>query len=182
MMARGALIVALGVISFALSGSRCLFAQNAPKSERWAACGVDNTQFETKPDRAGAGPVVPPPGKALVYVIEQMTHWGSTRVNVGVDGRWIAQLSSPSYTSVVMDPGVHHLCAEYEGPAVPRDIDSAILHRLKVQAGKTYYLLYRGVISEGSGEVGFFDLVDEDEGRYALESSQRVTSTIVQKK
>jgi hypothetical protein len=98
-----------------------------------------------------------------------------------VDGQWIAQLSSLTFTSFALDPGVHHLCAVYQGQLASSDIGPTILHRLNVQAGKTYYFLYRGLISAQSQEVGFLDEVDEDEGGFVLQTSQHVTSTVEKK-
>jgi hypothetical protein len=184
-------MVVASLITLTFQGARCIFAQNAPNTTlSTAACGTDDTNFKTKQDGQGAGLTTPPAGKALVYVIEQMAKepGPTTHVNVGADGRWIAQLSSHTFTSLAVDPGVHHLCAVYQGQLAYQGrlglsvVDPTILHRLKAEAGKTYYLLYRGVISASFGEVGFFDEVDEDEGRYALQTSQHVTSTVVAKK
>jgi hypothetical protein len=181
---RRALIVAACSIAFALPGTRCLLAQNAPNADPFAAaCGAEHASFKTKQDGPGTGLTTPPAGKALVYVIEQMPQVGlfTTHVNVGVDGQWIAQLSSLTFTSFALDPGVHHLCAVYQGQLASSDIGPTILHRLNVQAGKTYYFLYRGLISAQSQEVGFLDEVDEDEGGFVLQTSQHVTSTVEKK-
>lgn len=185
MKARRALMVVGGVFSLLLPGARCLFAQNAPNTaSSAAACGTEDANFKTKQDGQSAGLTTPPTGKALVYVIEQMPQVGfyTTHVNFGVDGQWVAQLSSQTFTSFAVDPGVHHLCVVYQGQAASSEIGPTILHRLNVEAGKTYYLLYRGLISKDSEEVGFFDEVDEDEGRYVVQTSEHVTSTVVAKR
>jgi hypothetical protein len=52
---------------------------------------------------------------------------------------------------------------------------------MNVQAGKTYYFPYRGLISAQSQEVGFLDEVDEDEGGFVLQTSEHVTSTVEKK-
>jgi hypothetical protein len=125
----------------------------------------------------------PPAGKALVYVIEEMPGAGlfTTHVKVGLDGTWVSQLESESFASFAVDPGVHHLCAAYQGQLITSAVGAVILHRLNAEAGKTYYLVYRGLInrdSDGSGFVGFFDEVDGDEGRYLLQSSGQITSEV----
>lgn len=183
---RRVLMAVAGVITcaFMFPGAGYVLAQSAPGGNLpSAACGVDHTDIKTKQDVPRAGASAPPAGRALVYVIEQMPELGfyTTHVNVGVDGRWVAQLSSRTFTSLVVDPGVHHLCAAYQGRLASSD-GATILRRLNVEAGKTYYLLYRGLFSKESGELGFFDEVDEDEGQYALQMSQHVTSTVVAKR
>lgn len=120
-----------------------------------------------------------PDGKALVYVIEQMPSMGllSTKVAVGVDGGWVGIMKPQTYVSFTLDPGVHHICAQYQGEAAVGEEGQIILHRLNVEAGKTYYLLYRGIFDRSSGEVAFLDMVDEDEGRYLLQTAEHVIST-----
>jgi hypothetical protein len=180
MNVRSALTILASAITLTLPATRCLLAQSAPNATSpAAACGVDETSFKTKPDRSGTALTTPPAGKALVYVIEQMPQVSlfTTHVNVGVDGQWIAQLSSKTFIGFLVFPGVHHLCVEYQGQLAASDIGPTILHRLNAEAGKTYYLLYRGLISEQTQEVGFFDEVDQDEGSYVLQTSERVTST-----
>lgn len=170
--------------AIALPVARCALAQNTPTAAPLSACGPGKAEFKTSHDQSDGGPTTPPDGKALVYVIEQMPQIGlyTTHVNIGVDGGWIAQLSSKSYTSFIVDPGVHHLCAVYQGQFASSDIGPTILHRLNAEAGKTYYFLYRGLLSKESEEVGFFNEVDEDEGSYALQSSQYLTSTVIKKR
>lgn len=185
MKARRTWVVVGGVISLLLPGARSLFAQTAAgTASPAAACGTDDANFKTKQAGQGAGSMTPPAGKALVYVVEEMPQVGfyTTHVNVGVDGRWVAQLSAQTFASFDIDPGVHHLCVVYQGQAASSEIGPTILHRLNVEAGKTYYLLYRGLISKDSEEVGFFDEVDEDEGRFVLQTAAHVTSTVVAKK
>lgn len=144
------------------------------------ACGTDNTDLKMRRD-GGDTVTTAPANKALVYVIELMPEEGgiTTHVKFGVDGRWIAQLSARTFTSFVAEPGVHHLCARYEGKIAASQIDATILRRLDVEAGKTYYLLYRGFISGNAGQIGLLDLVDEDEGRYALGEADHVQATAV---
>jgi hypothetical protein len=172
---------ATGIILAGLS-ARSLHAQQSASNLRPmpAACGAGDTNFKTTRDTTPFAPIDPPPGKALVYVIEQMPQLGiyTTKVKVGIDGTWLGETQLQSFISFDVDPGVHHLCAMYEGQALSTEMSSAILHRLNVEAGKTYYLLYRGLVSKDSGEVGFFDEVDEDEGRHLLQSSDRMTSVV----
>ena len=127
--------------------------------------------------------MTPPNGKALIYVIELMPggNFLTTHVKIGGDGNWLGQLSGQTFISAPVEPGAHHFCARYQGSVASPALGSTILHRVDAEAGKTYYLLYRGFIARDAGEVGFFDLVDEDEGRYALQSAAHLSATIVKK-
>jgi hypothetical protein len=172
------------VLALAPASAKLLRAQNvAGPGTLASACGVNNTKFKMKPDTLSAGTITPPAGKALIYVIELMPggNFLTTHVKVGADGNWLAQLSGQTFISVAVEPGVHHLCAQYEGSVAASGLGSTVLHRLDAEAGQTYYLLYRGVITKDAGEVGFFNLVDEDEGRYALQSAMHLSATIVKK-
>lgn len=143
-----------------------------------AACGVDNTDFVIKKAAKTGLDAQAPEGKALVYVIEQMPNpvFLTSKVKIGLDGSWIGETERQEFLSFSIDPGVHHLCVAYQGQFAEGEDKGTFLHRLTVEPGKTYYLLYRGLLSKGYGEVGFFSQVDEDEGRYLLQLSQHVTA------
>jgi len=178
-------VVIAVVIGVTLAGARGVMAQGA-----WApsmvdgACGASDTTVKSKTDSMVAAVETPPAGKALVYVIEQMPKvpFLTSHVKVAMDGVWLAQLEASSFTSVYVDPGVHHFCARYQGEAVSSDLGATMLHGVHAEAGKTYYLVYRGVIIKDGGQIGFFDMVDEDEGRYLLEASSHMSSTVTKKK
>ena len=64
------------------------------------------------------------------------------------------------------------------GKVAASQLDATILHRLDAEKGKTYYLLYRGFLTRDAGEVGWFDLVDEDEGQYALQMAEHLAAIV----
>jgi hypothetical protein len=156
------------------TGAQQTSAQGMPAS---ASCGADQPDFSIKKDVSASAVTQPPEGKALVYVVEEMpsTFFLSTTVALGVDGSWIGATKQHSYMSFTLDPGVHPLCAQYQGGAA---VGEPVLRRLNVQGGRVYYLLYRGIFTRSSGEVAFLNEVDEDEGSYLLRSSDRVISTL----
>lgn len=162
-------------------GAQGTSAQVAP-----AACGTGQPSFSLKEDSSDSAVIQPPSaviqppaGKALVYVIEQMPSVPliSTKVAVGVNGKWVGETKPRSYISFAVDPGMNHICATYQGDAAVGEEGKTILRRLNVEAGQTYYLLYRGIFSRNSGEVAFFDEVDEDEGAYLLQTSHHLIAT-----
>lgn len=144
-----------------------------------SACGAGQPNFNVK-DAAVGSPVAPVAAdKAVVYVFEQMPSvlLLSTKVAIGLDGSWVGETKPQSYIRFVAEPGVHHLCAQYQGDAAVGEQGKILLRRLNLEAGHTYYLLYRGIFSRDSGEVAFLDEVDEDEGLYLLQTSNHVIST-----
>jgi hypothetical protein len=141
-------------------------------------CGADNPSFATRKDPADPAAAQPHPEQALVYVIEQMPSapFISTKVRVGIDGKWVGVTEPQTYMTFLLEPGVHHLCTHYQGQLALGEEGGTILHRLNLEAGKIYYILYRGLFIKDSGEVAFLDQVDADEGRMLLQMSDHVTS------
>jgi hypothetical protein len=165
----------------------CLFlalAANAqqPASNPLAACGTTNANFTVKSQTASSIPNQPPPGKALVYVIETMDNealFATTKVNLGLDGNWIAATNANTHISFIVDPGAHHLCAAYQGHAVSMDDEGhTLLLHLDAQAGHTYYLRYHALFLKDSPGIALFDLADEDEGLFLIQRTQQATSTL----
>jgi hypothetical protein len=117
--------VALLVILFSVS----LFAQDQSAiTAAEAACGAKETQFDAKQDTIHHPTPQPEPGKALVYVIEDLgqcpgcapnSYAWSTGVEdaltrVGVNGAWVGANRGSSYIAFSIDPGDHHLCANWQ--------------------------------------------------------------------
>jgi len=144
-----------------------------------AACGPDRANFTVTKDAVQPGPARVPKDKAMVYVIEAMPKVPivTTKVNIGLDGRWIGATQAEGFLNVVLDPGVHHMCAVYQGHAEGMDEEGrTLLLHLNVEAGKTYYLRYHALFLKDDPGIAFFEPVDADEGQFLLQRSQRVTS------
>jgi hypothetical protein len=159
--------------------TQCAWGQQSAVNPITAACGPDRTDFSVTKDAVQPAPVQAPPDKALVYVIETMPKIPlvTSKVNIGVDSRWIGETQAYGFLSVVLDPGEHHLCAVYQGHAQASDVEGrTLLLHLNVEAGKTYYLRYHGIIVKDSGLVSFFELVDSDEGLLLLQRSDHIAS------
>jgi hypothetical protein len=171
--------------------SACLFLALAtnpstaqqPAPNPLAACGATPANFSIKHASPAATPLQPPSGKALVYFLETMPTTEPTffteKVNIGLDGSWISATDADTYISFSVDPGVHHLCAVYQGEAGPMDnLDQTLLLHLNAKAGQTYYLRYQAFFLRGATGVAFFNPTDEDEGRLLLQRSQRAISKL----
>ena len=88
-----------------------------------AACGAGPANYDVKHDPTPSTTQSVPPGKALVYIIEMMPDYPfvTKKVNIGLDGTWLGATDAQSYMSFAIDPGVHHLCAVYQGHAATID-------------------------------------------------------------
>jgi hypothetical protein len=145
-----------------------------------AACGAQPANYSVKHVTGSSVPMQPSPGKAIVYIIETMPGIPTitNKVNIGLDGHWLGATDRGTYISFVVDPGVHHLCAAYQGKAASMQQDDQILlFHLDAKAGKTYYLHYHALYAQVGG-VAFFDKVNEDEGQYLLLNSQQAVSKL----
>jgi hypothetical protein len=62
----------------------------------------------------------PPPGKALLVVFREGFVAKRAGLNLFLDGRSFAQLTSPRFTSVIIPPGAHNLSCGFAGLAGPQ--------------------------------------------------------------
>jgi hypothetical protein len=162
-------------------GSVPLHSQQAPANAAAAACGSTAANYAVKHDTTPFVLTPVPPDKALVYFIESMPSYPivTTKVNIGLDGQWLGATDAQSHTSFTVDPGVHHLCAVYQGHAAGMDPEGqTLLLHLDAEAGRTYYLRYHALFLKESPGVAFFEPVDEDEGLLLLERTEGSTSAL----
>jgi hypothetical protein len=90
------------------------FAQNGSVP---ASCGPADVHFSVKPDRTQRSLAQPEPGKALVYVFEEFQEqrgFVTPTIRVGQDGAWVGANQGSSYLSFAVEPGEHHLCANWQ--------------------------------------------------------------------
>lgn len=137
-----------------------------------AACGNIAAEFKVKRS-AAQQPPTPDAGKALVYFVEEdlntqiITH--TTRV--GIDGQWMGATYGSSYTYFMVDPGVHHLCANTQIGTSTEDGLTALAH-FTAEAGSIYYFEMKNV-SMMSGPRNYTNdatlaPLDSDEGKYMI--------------
>lgn len=136
-----------------------------------AACGPMNTEFSVKLDSARHRLAQPAPGKAQVYLIQEiggrLVLGGSLTyptTAIGIDGKWVGAYKRDSFLSVSVVPGEHHLCAAQHSLGVGHQLELA---HFTAEPGKTYYFRTRLFLSQG---LIYFQLepVDSDEARYLL--------------
>jgi hypothetical protein len=71
--------------------------------------------------QAAAVAMTPIAGKALVYVYREGFVGKAAGMNVALDGKPVAQLTSPRFTVVAVPPGPHTVSAAFGGLAGPQN-------------------------------------------------------------
>ena len=141
-----------------------------------AACGPESLKFDVSPDAGEPAIVSKASGKALVYVIEDVRKGALLRMTTrfGVDGAWVGANQGASHFSFLVDPGDHHLCVNGQWTRLTGEPSIALLH-LAARAGEIYYLRVRFLPPRNHGTLGL-DAVDEDEGKFLIQTTTQVTS------
>jgi len=165
------ILVLLSTLAFGQDSSSVAAAQSA--------CGPAGTQFSAKRDFSQHSLSQPEPGKALVYIIQDI---GVTRclgkcvtTRVALDGNWVGANEHNSYFPFAVDEGEHHLCVNRQSHFQMASQMVALAH-FTAEPGKVYFFRTR---NSGSQEQAFLDLdpIDSDQGRlfvanYPLSTSQ----------
>jgi len=129
------------------------------------ACGAPDSRFDVKTDTQHHT-AQPEPGKALVYFIQDDSDFASRprpTTRVGVDGQWVGATHGDSYFYFSVDPGVHHLCASWEG-AEETSRNTAAAHFTAEVNGVYYFAAKDSSQYRGSASITF-NLLDSDEGQ-----------------
>ncbi len=125
-----------------------MFAQSKPQGRATAdtldGCGPKDSTFNVKADKNQHPTRKLEAGKALVYVFEQ-EQWDERTANlarptirVGVDGSWIGANRGNSYFFFPLEPGDHHVCANWQS-SVGMYSKLRATRLFKAEAGQVYY-------------------------------------------
>ena len=164
----------LAILLFAASAC----AQSAPPATAAAVCSnLPNTIFEIKTEN-GEHAAQPAAGKALVYFLQDDTKYFEhprPTTRLAVDGAWVGATHSDSYFYVSVEPGEHHLCANWQGGGLQPVVAVAAAH-FTAKAGHSYYFRAQNSSVKDGEKTIEFARVDSDEGqllvnRYAFSSS-----------
>jgi hypothetical protein len=143
-------------------------------------CGATDVKFEVKTDKSQHPVLQPEGGKAVVYFVEDDTQFQSApkpTTRIGLDGTWIGANHGNSYFYFSVDPGEHHLCANWQSfVGLGAGHQSSAAH-FTAEAGQAYYFTVRNTWLR-EVMIAKIDLVplDSDEGqllasRFAFSSS-----------
>jgi hypothetical protein len=153
----------------------------SPIAAAEAACGPKNVKFEVK--MGTTDPPQPEPGKALVFVIEDLgqcpdcnngqggflTNVSNAVTKVGMDGAWVGANQGNSYFFFAATPGEHHLCINWQSRLQVRSRAFAMAN-FTAEEGKVYY--FRERVFPGEHDYSFdLDPVNSDEGKYLVATS-----------
>jgi hypothetical protein len=131
-------------------------------------CGAESTQFEVKTDKAQE-PAQADAGKALVYLIEDDSDFGSfpkPTTRMGLDGGWVGATHGNSYFYFSVDPGVHHLCANWQSTVLLGKGRKTAAFHFTAEAGGVYYFEVKNTywLDHGNGSMSL-EPVDSDQGQ-----------------
>ena len=106
-------------------------------------CGPGNENFDlkTEPNISQPDPA-PTPGKALVYFVQDDRYFLSRprpTVKWGVDGSWIGATRSLTYFHIAVDPGEHHLCAQWQSAVILSESKQTAVAHFVAEPGRVYY-------------------------------------------
>lgn len=121
-------------------------------------CGPADVQFDVKTDGANHAAPAPEPGKALIVFLQDDGKFGSRprpTTRFGIDGNWVGATHANSFLYVSIDPGEHHLCANWQNRVVLiGPTRSTAAAHFTAEAGQTYYFRARDVaITDHGGAV-----------------------------
>jgi hypothetical protein len=158
------------------------FGQSQPSGTAVApGCGPANIEFDVKTDNKQHPTAQPEGGKAIVYFLQDDADFNSRprpTTRFGLDGAWVGATHSDSYLYVLVDPGMHHLCASWQGLVVlgPRRGDAAL--QINVEAGYAYYYRAKNIEDPRTrpAEVIFKEL-DPDEAQLLMSKFSFSTSS-----
>jgi hypothetical protein len=158
------------------------FAQNPDRlPHTQSACGPLNAEFQIKMDSSQTPDFQPEVGKALVYVAEDQKFHAAKDVTarVGLDGAWVGATRGDSYVFFSVDPGEHHLCADWRSTLLSNG-RLVSLFGFTAEPGKVYYfrvrttggpssMLDRSALDESA--LLDLDLINSDEGKLLVSTS-----------
>jgi hypothetical protein len=144
-------------------------------------CGAANIEFNVKTDDKQRLAVQPGAGKANVYFLQDDAAFLSRprpTTRFGVDGAWVGATHSNSYFYITIDPGVHHLCASWQGfVGLDPQRREAALH-FTAEAGSDYYFRAKDIANpnEKMPAVILLKPLDSDEGQLLISQFSFSTS------
>lgn len=80
-------------------------------------CGPENVKFDVKTESKQHPMPAPEAGKALIFFLQDDAKFESRprpTTQFGIDGAWVGATQANSYFYVSVDPGEHHLCANWQ--------------------------------------------------------------------
>jgi hypothetical protein len=159
------------------------FAQNQPTATASApGCGTSGTKFNVKTNSSQHPLAKPDSGKALVYFLQDDTYFQSVprpTTRFGLDANWIGATHTNSYFYVSVDPGEHHICADWQSfVGLNTGHKSAAAHLTAVEGQSYFFLVKNFFITKENLPAGMkMSPVDSDEAQLLMSKFAFSTST-----
>lgn len=142
------------------------------------ACGSDKTKVEVRSESARHPMTDPDAAHALVYIIQTdefhgISVIGQFTTKYGLDGNWIGGNNKDSYFYAAVDPGTHHLCAEW-GMKFRHYVTPLSMAKVVFEPGKSYFFRARAVFFDvhGAGERSIaLEPLEAEEGKQLIAKS-----------
>ena len=140
------------------------------------ACGQDTVRFDVTTQITQPAPTAPAAGKALLVFFEDQNiephNWVGRpdTIRFALDGAWVGANKGNSYFALDVTPGIHHLCASWQGGVHGFD-----LAPINAEPGKVYYFAAEVTDTEYFANFSLAQLND-DQGAYRLKFWTRSTS------
>jgi hypothetical protein len=146
------------------------WAQDKPTGVAVApGCGPIDAKFDVKTDKTQHPIVAAESGKAVVYFVEDDSHFQSNpkpTTRIGVDGSWVGANHGSSYFYFPVEPGEHHLCASWQSWIGAGTRNKAAAAHFTAEAGSVYYFTVKNTWLRESMIMGIELLpLDSDEGQ-----------------
>lgn len=121
------------------------------RAQEGPGCGPANIKFDISTSKKYSLPSVQP-GRALIYLFQDDVKYGARprpTTRFAIDGTWIGATHANSFVYAFVDPGDHHLCANWQSDVTPFQFGvskrSTAAAHLTAVAGQTYYFRARDI-------------------------------------
>jgi hypothetical protein len=155
-------------------GASLVFAAQAPATVLPDACGDDAIKFDVTTQKNPPAPAPPAAGKAQIVFVEDENQMVAlftyATVRFGMDGAWVGTDKNNSYFVLDVAPGVHHLCASWQGT---KEVD---LGPLTAEPGQIYYLAAHVTVESKDYTSFGLSQLNDDQGKYRLKAWELSTS------
>jgi hypothetical protein len=138
------------------------------------SCGNDRIKFDVKTQKGQPVPVAPEGGKAQLILIQSENHmvtlFHDATVRWGMDGAWVGADNGNSYFALAVDPGPHHVCANWQSAlkTLKKNVD---LTSFTAEPGHVYYFQV-DVHVESQYSVSFaISQISDVKGEYLVKTS-----------
>lgn len=110
------------------------------------ACGDTKIKWDVKTDRSKHPIASPEPGKAMVYFLQDDAYFQSRpspTVRFGLNGNWVGATQRDAYFYFSIDPGEHHLCANWQSWVGVTVAHGSAADHFIAEPGKSYFFVVR---------------------------------------